>query len=87
MAAFDVLTPPNPDYRMLVSKIDTPSLIVFGDKGIVSSAVAEELQRLNPKLQAEQIQNAAHNVHLAQPESFTSVVQSFLGSIDRRENP
>ena len=35
MAAFDVLTPPNPDYKMLVSAIDIPSLIVFGDKGVV----------------------------------------------------
>jgi N-formylmaleamate deformylase len=65
MAAFDVLTPPNPDYKLLVSKIDIPSLLIFGDKGVVSSVVAEELQRNNPKLQTEQIQKAGHSVYLA----------------------
>jgi N-formylmaleamate deformylase len=81
MAAFDVLTPPNPDYRMLVSAIDVPSLIVFGDKGVVSSVVAEELQRLNPRLKVEQIRGAGHSVHLDQPERFEAVVGSFLHSI------
>lgn len=81
MAAFDVLTPPNPKYRMLVSAIDVPSLIVFGDKGVVSSAVAKELQSLNPRLQSEQIQDAGHSVHLDQPERFAAVVKSFIGSI------
>jgi N-formylmaleamate deformylase len=81
MAAFDVLTPPTPDYKMLVSAIDVPTLIVFGDKGVVSSVVAEELQRLNPRLQAEQIQGAGHSVHLDQPERFAAVVGSFIRSI------
>lgn len=81
MAAFDVLTPPNPDYKMLVSAINVPSLIVFGDKGVVSSAVAEELQRINPRFQAEQIKEAGHSVHLDQPERFAAVVGSFIRSI------
>ena len=81
MAAFDVLTPPNPDYKMLVSKIDVPSLIVFGDKGVGASVVVEELQLLNPILQAEQIQEAGHSVHLDQPERFATVVGSFIRSI------
>jgi N-formylmaleamate deformylase len=33
--AFDVLTPPNPDYRELVSAIRVPILLVIGDKGVV----------------------------------------------------
>lgn len=81
MAAFDVLTPPNPDYKMLVSAIDVPSLIVFGDKGVVSPVVAAELQRLNPRLQTEQIQEAGQSVHLDQPERFADVVGSFIRSI------
>ncbi len=81
MAAFDVLTPPNPDYKMLVSSIDVPSLIVFGDRGVVSSVVAEELQRINPRLQAEQIKEAGHSVHLDQPERFAAVAGSFIRSI------
>ena len=81
MAAFDVLTPPNPDYKVLVSAIDVPSLLVFGDKGVVSSVVAEELQRLNPRFQVEQIPGAGHGVHYDQPERFAAVVKSFSHSI------
>ena len=81
MAAFDVLTPPNPDYKLLVSAIDVASLLVFGDKGVVSSVVAEELQRLNPRLQVEQIREAGHGVHVDQPERFAAVIKSFLDSI------
>jgi pimeloyl-ACP methyl ester carboxylesterase len=81
MDAFDVLTPPNPDYKQLVSAIDVPSLLVFGDKGVVSSVVAEELQRINPRFQVEQIREAGHGIHLDQPEQFTAVVKSFLRSI------
>ncbi len=81
MAAFDVLTPPNPDYTLLVSAIDVPSLLAFGDKGVVSSVVAEELQRLNPRLQVEQIREAGHGVHLDQPERFAAVIKSFLRSV------
>ncbi len=82
MAAFDVLTPPNPDYKQLVSKIDIPSLLVFGDKGVVSAGVAAELQGLNPGLRVEQIQEAGHSLHMDQPERFAAVVRTFLGSIN-----
>lgn len=81
MAAFDVLTPPNPDYKTLVQAIDVPGLIVFGDRGIVSSVVAQELQSLNPKLQTEQIREAGHSLHMDQPERFAAVVGSFMRSI------
>ena len=81
MAAFDVLTPPNPDYKQLVSAIDVPGLLVFGDKGVVSSDVAEELQRLNQGLRAEQIRGAGHGLHYDQPDRFADVVKSFLNSI------
>ncbi len=83
ISAFDVLTPPNPDYRQLVSAIDVPSLMIIGDKGVVSSAVAGELQRLNPKFQFVQIQDAGHGIHFDQPERFASVVRTFLSSTVR----
>jgi len=85
MAAFDVLTPPNPDYKMLVKAIDVPGLIVFGDRGVISSAVAEELRCLNPRLQVEQIRGAGHSVHLDQPERFADVVGAFMRSIGAEE--
>ncbi|MBE0651853.1 MAG: alpha/beta hydrolase [Bacteroidales bacterium] len=82
MEAFAVLTPPNPDFRHLVRAIDVPALLVFSDKGVVSSALAEELQRLNPGLQIEQIRDAGHALHLDQPERFADVVKTFLHSVD-----
>jgi pimeloyl-ACP methyl ester carboxylesterase len=87
MAAFDVLTPPNPDYKQLVSAIDVPSLLVIGDKGVVSSVVAEELQRLDPRFQVEQIREAGHAVHYDQPGRFAVVVKSFLHLIDTKIDP
>lgn len=79
MAAFDVLTPPNPDYKQLVSMINSPCLLVFGDKGIISTAVAETLQGINPALRVEQIPEAGHSLHIDQPERFASIIKSFLG--------
>ncbi len=81
LAAFDVLTPPNPDYKLLVSAIDVPSLLVFGDRGVVSPHVAEELQRINPRLQVEQIREAGHGVQLDQPDRFAAIIKSFLRSL------
>ena len=52
--AFDVLTPPNPEYHELVSAICVPMLLVIGDNGVVSLETARELQTLNPRLRVEQ---------------------------------
>ena len=79
--AFEVLTPPNPDYQRLVSAIDVPILLIIADKGIVSIETARELQTLNPRLCVEQIQGAGHGLHYDQPERFEAVVRSFLQSV------
>ena len=80
--AFDLLTPPNPDYMQVVSAIEVPSLLVIGGSaGVVSPEVAADLQRLNPRLQVEQIPEAGHGLHYDQPERFAVVVKSFLRSI------
>jgi pimeloyl-ACP methyl ester carboxylesterase len=81
VSAFDVLTPPNPDYMQLMSAIDIPSLFVIGDAGVVSIAVVAELQRLNPRIHVEQIPEAGHGVQYDQPDRFATVVKSFLHSI------
>jgi len=82
MNAFYVLAPPNPDYMQLVNAIDIPSLLVIGDTAsVVSPAVADELQGLNPRFQVEQIREAGHGVLYDQPERFAVVVRSFLCSI------
>ena len=82
MAAFDVLTPPSPDYMCLIRHIDAPSLMVFGDKGIISSNLANEIKQTNNKFRIKQIKNAGHSVHLDQPELFAEAVKDFLESIE-----
>ncbi|MDR3561968.1 MAG: alpha/beta hydrolase [Negativicutes bacterium] len=81
MGAFDVLTPPNPNYMQVVSAIEVPGLLVIGSAGVVSTDVAAHLQRLNPRLQVELIPEAGHGLHYDQPERFALVVKSFLRSI------
>jgi N-formylmaleamate deformylase len=81
IGAFDVLTPPNPDYHQLVSTICVPILLVIAENGVVSLETALELQHLNPRLQLEQIQDAGHGLAYDQPERFEAVVRSFLRSV------
>lgn len=83
ISAFEVLTPPNPDYMQLVSAIDVPSLLVIGDAGVVSPAVAAELKRVNPVIRVGQIKGAGHGLQYDQPDRFAEVVKSFLHSIPR----
>lgn len=82
LGAFDVLTPPNPDYHRLVSTIDLPILLVIGDNGaVVSLEMARALQKLNPRVQIEQIQHAGHGLPYDQPERFEAVIKFFLRSL------
>ncbi len=82
MSAFDVLTPPNPDYMQLVSSIDVPTLLVIAENGVISPTMAAELQCVNPKFQVEKIPKAGHGIHYDQPERFAAVVKSFLRSAE-----
>jgi len=82
LRAFEVLRPPNPDYQQLVRGIPIPGLLIYGNKGLISTAVAEELYQLNPALQVQQLPEAGHALHLDQPVRFAAVVRDFLRSID-----
>jgi pimeloyl-ACP methyl ester carboxylesterase len=80
--AFDVLTPPNPDYRTLIRALEVPSLLVFGDVGaVVTRDVVEELAKLNPRLKFEQIAQAGHGLPYDQPERLAAAVRAFLRSL------
>jgi N-formylmaleamate deformylase len=80
--AFDVLTPPNPEYRQLVRAIDVPILLVIGDNGaVVSLETARELRDDNPRLEIERIQDAGHGLPYDQPDRLAVVVRSFLRSV------
>ena len=81
ISAFDVLTPPNPDYRQLVGTIDVPILLAIGEAPVVSLETARELQNLNPRLRVEQIEGAGHGVPFDQSERLAAVVRSFLHSV------
>lgn len=79
--AYDVLTPPNPDYRRLISAIAAPILLIIADNGVISLEMAHELQNLNTHLQVEQLQNAGHGLHYDQPDNFATLVASFLHAL------
>ncbi len=81
VGAFEVLTPPNPDYRELVSHIRVPILLVTGENGVVSIDIAKDLQTLNHRLRHEQMPGAGHGLPYDRPDSLAVAVQSFLGSI------
>ncbi len=87
IGAFDVLTPPNPEYHELVSAIRVPILLVIADNGVVSLQTARELQDRNPRLRVEQIQDAGHGLQYDQPDCFEMVVRSFLRSVAAAAHP
>jgi N-formylmaleamate deformylase len=78
MGAFDVLTPPNPEYRDVVRAIDVPSLLVIGDSPVVTLEMAAELRSLNPRVRIQQVQGAGHGLPFEQPERLAEGVASFL---------
>lgn len=80
--AFEILKPPNPDYKDLVGAFGIPSLLVIGDSGaVVSPEVAAELSELNPCLEVVQIKDVGHAIPFDKPEYFSAVVRAFLSSL------
>ncbi|MBX3719428.1 MAG: alpha/beta hydrolase [Parachlamydiales bacterium] len=80
--AFEVLTPPNPDYVKLINTLDVPSLLIVGDNGsVVSPEVAAELAELNHFLKVVQIAEVSHGLPYDQPKRFSAIVQAFLHSL------
>lgn len=81
ISAFQVLKPPNPEYKQLVRAINVPTLLVLGDSGVISPAVAKEMQNLNPRLRVEKMAGVGHGLHYDSPEQFITTLQSFLCSL------
>lgn len=81
ISAFEVLAPPNPEYRELVSAISVSALLVIGDNGVVSLETARELQSLNQRLRYERIPDVGHGLPYDQPDCFAALVRSFLQSV------
>ena len=76
--AFEVLTPPNPDWRALVQAIKAPTLLVTADRGIVSRETARELQGLNPLIQHQHVADVGHGLPYDDPERLGSLLLPFL---------
>jgi pimeloyl-ACP methyl ester carboxylesterase len=73
-AAFEVLIPPNPDYRDVVSTIEAPTLLVIGDQPVVTLEIANELRDRNSRIETKRIPNAGHGLPFDQPERLAEVV-------------
>jgi len=80
--AFDILTPPNPDYKHLVDTFDIPALLVIGgSRAVVSPLLATELAKLNQCLKVVKIADAGHGIPFDQPERFSAIIKTFLKSL------
>lgn len=78
LGAFDLLTPPAPDYRDVVRAIAVPTLLVIGDRDpVVTPALAAELCALNPRIRVEQIRDAGHGLPFDQPAALAQRVAAF----------
>jgi N-formylmaleamate deformylase len=78
LAAFEVLTPPNPGYRELMAAVEVPTLLVIGDDPVVTPAMPGDLCELNRRLQVEQVLDAGHGLPFDQPERLSEVILTFL---------
>lgn len=80
-SAFEVLTPPNPDWRELVRMIAVPTLLLIGDRGVVSLETAHELQSVNPLLRYELIADAGHGLPYDEPKRSGAAISAFLKDV------
>jgi pimeloyl-ACP methyl ester carboxylesterase len=79
--AFEILRPPNPNYRELVAHIRVPTLLVIGERGVVASKTATELETLNPMLSVVHIGDAGHGMPYDEPQRLGLVIQTFLRNL------
>lgn len=71
----------NIPYTETVPKINIPTLLVTGDPesgAIVTSQLAEEIEKLNPNFQTVKIPNAGHNIRRENFPVYLEAVKAFL---------
>lgn len=69
------------DRWMELSSVRIPTLLIRGEKShILSAEVFEEMQQVNPLIQAVEIKGAGHWVHFEKYEEFTQILHKFLQS-------
>ena len=76
--AFEILAPPNPEYRDVVRAIDVPTLLVIGGSTVVTLDMATELRSINRLVRIEQVREAGHGLPFDHPDRLAEVVAAFL---------
>ncbi len=79
-SAFDILTPPTPDYLALVRGFRAPTLLVIAEGGVIPSETAAEIQRCNSIVEVACIENAGHGIPFDQPNRLAEIMRAFLRS-------
>lgn len=82
--AFQILTPPNPEWRALIGRIRVPTLLLLGSEGVVSVETANALQAINPLLRYRIIEGAGHGVPYDKPDVCSAAALEFLRGLGGR---
>jgi N-formylmaleamate deformylase len=87
---FNRLGDPALDWRVLLSRVTCPALLISGDPaagGLVTQQAALALKMHVPQLQIAQISGAGHSIRRYQFDRYLRVVRSFLAEISARTAP
>lgn len=79
--AFNILMPPNPEYRQIIKEIECPCLLLYGDRGIISNDQANDLRKINSLVTTIEIKNAGHSIYVDQPLQFVNNVIKFVNCL------
>lgn len=79
--AFEILKPPNPEYRRIIKEIKCPCLLLYGDRGILNNEQANELRKINPLVTAVEIKNAGHGIYADRPRQFAENLIQFIDAL------
>ena len=75
--AFEILKPPNPEYRSVIKGIKCPCLLLYGDRGILDAEQANELREINSLLKTVEIRDAGHGIYFDRPMQFVNGIVRF----------
>lgn len=77
-AAWDILTPPNPDYRSAMRAVAVPTLLVIGDHTIVTREMANEIRGENDRVQIAHVDGAGHGLPYDQPARVGQIIRELV---------
>jgi proline iminopeptidase len=69
------------DFTRLLSRVRAPSLVVIGDRDMVSPASAEETRAALPRATLVVMAECAHMMFVDQTERFNYLLEGFLGGV------